>query len=75
MSVTMPELRAMMREADKARGGLIGDDDHDKGGPVRFTPWSRAIMDKFLFVWWEDLQHLDRHVDPGRIHRIGRVDP
>lgn len=47
-------------------------------GLVRFTPWSRAIIERFLFLWWEDVgpgKDLSRHFDRGRIHRLGRLDP
>jgi isopentenyl-diphosphate Delta-isomerase len=49
-------------------------------GLLRFTPWSRAIMERFLFLWWEDVgegegKDLTRHCDRGRIHRMGRLDP
>ena len=61
--VTPGELKGLMRQADVYRG---------EPDAVKLTPWSRAIMDRFLFVWWEDMGNLDRHVD-DKIHRIGRV--
>jgi isopentenyldiphosphate isomerase len=58
------------READKHRGTAHHD---DAASVVRLTPWSRAIMEKFLFVWWQDLANLSRHMNDPNIHRLGRV--
>lgn len=49
-------------------------------GLLRFTPWSRAIIERFLFLWWEDVgagpeNDLSKHFDRARIHRLGRLDP
>lgn len=65
--------------AEAARATAAGEDagSHVRGA-VRFTPWSRAIMERFLFLWWDDVgpgKDLGRHFDRGRIHRLGRLDP
>jgi len=48
-------------------------------GPIQFTPWCRAIIERWLFVWWpdvgEDKKKLEKHRDVNTIFRIGRVDP
>ncbi|GAB5032520.1 isopentenyl-diphosphate delta-isomerase [Nannochloropsis oceanica] len=61
--------------------GKVGEKrtEEEEVGPVQFTPWCRAIMEKWLFVWWsdvgEDAKALEKHRDVKRIFRIGRVDP
>lgn len=47
-------------------------------GPLHFTPWSRVIIERWLFSWWADIGptgNLEKHFDRSKIHRIGRVDP
>lgn len=77
------QLRAMLRRAELHRGKapVSAEEESIEGveeGPIRFTPWSRAIMERFLFRWWEDVgpgKDLSRYVDRGVIHRLGRLDP
>eukprot|EP00238_Polyblepharides_amylifera_P004706 CAMPEP_0196582916 /NCGR_PEP_ID=MMETSP1081-20130531/41259_1 /TAXON_ID=36882 /ORGANISM="Pyramimonas amylifera, Strain CCMP720" /LENGTH=255 /DNA_ID=CAMNT_0041903637 /DNA_START=263 /DNA_END=1033 /DNA_ORIENTATION=+ len=55
--VTMPELQAMMNPAS----GL------------RWSPWFRIIAEKFLPMWWDDLDktlNTDEFVDVKSIHRV-----
>ena len=63
--VPTSELKAMMRQAEICIGDAEG---------IKFTPWSKAIIERFLYVWWGDLANLDRHVELQKIHRIGRVN-
>lgn len=63
--VTPSELKAMVRQAEVFRGDAEG---------IKFTPWSKAIIENFLYIWWPDLSDLDKHVELTKIHRIGRVD-
>lgn len=67
-------------EAEAAAAAAAGGEEAGGAvrGVVRFTPWSRAIMERFLFLWWEDVgpgKDLSRHFDRSRIHRLGRLDP
>lgn len=68
---------------DAALGGAqgVGGRDaerEDVRGHIYFTPWSRAIMERWLYTWWPDVgadtSKLEKHRDTARIHRIGRVD-
>lgn len=90
------ELRAMLRRAELYRGEALSPQEEEEEaaeavaageavgshaqGALRFTPWCRAIIERFLFLWWEDVgpgegKDLARHFDRGRIHRLGRLDP
>lgn len=89
------QLRAMLRRAELCRGEPLSAEEEAEeeaeaeeakagqgttGEAIRFTPWSRAIMERFLFVWWDDVgagpgKDLSRHFDRGCIHRLGRLDP
>ena len=42
----------------------------EKGGGVTITPWFKAIADKFLFTWWEQLDHLQQFQDHQSIHQM-----
>lgn len=67
--------------AEAARAAAAGEaaGSHARGA-LRFTPWCRAIIERFLFLWWADVgpgegKDLARHFDRARIHRLGRLDP
>jgi len=38
--------------------------------PQSFTPWFRAICNRFLFHWWENLSNLQSISDPQTIHKL-----
>lgn len=90
------ELRAMLRRAELYRGEALSQQEEEEEaaeaaaageeagshvrGALRFTPWCRAIIERFLYLWWEDVgpgegKDLARHFDRARIHRLGRLDP
>jgi len=59
--VTADELRDMMDQADR--------------GEIKLTPWSRYIIDEFIFKWWPlvgDRKALEAQADDfSVIHRVG----
>ena len=49
-------------------------DGGEKEEVLRVTPWSRHIVEGFVFDWWRDLNDADalaRHADWQRVHRMG----
>lgn len=76
--VDQAELKAMFRTAELHRGAsqetLLAEEEDG----VKFTPWSRVIIERWLSAWWadvgEDKKKLDKWCDT-RIHRCGRVEP
>jgi isopentenyl-diphosphate delta-isomerase len=55
--VSPEELREMMKE--------------EKG--LRWSPWFRIIVDRFLWKWWENIDEVfatDKFVDEQSIHEV-----
>lgn len=42
--------------------------DHNSG--VLLTPWFKMICEKFLFEWWQNLDHLESVKDHLNIHKL-----
>mmetsp|Transcript_14771 Transcript_14771/g.18901 ORF Transcript_14771/g.18901 Transcript_14771/m.18901 type:complete len:304 (-) Transcript_14771:501-1412(-) len=59
--VTQTELKQMLADAD--------------AGKIKFTPWSRLIIDEFIYKWWPsyaDKEALKSMADPfSKVHKLG----
>jgi isopentenyl-diphosphate delta-isomerase len=77
--VALSPEEAAEEAAEAARAEAAGEEGGSAvRGVLHFTPWARAIMERFLFLWWEDVgpgKDLSKHFDRARIHRLGRLDP
>uniref|UniRef100_A0A8D2C3H8 isopentenyl-diphosphate Delta-isomerase n=1 Tax=Sus scrofa TaxID=9823 RepID=A0A8D2C3H8_PIG len=54
--VSQEELKELLRKAAR--------------GEVKVTPWFQMIADRFLFHWWDNLNHWNQFVDHEKIHRM-----
>nr|XP_002739201.2 PREDICTED: isopentenyl-diphosphate Delta-isomerase 1-like [Saccoglossus kowalevskii] len=54
--ITMQELKNFMSEAEK--------------NGTKITPWFKAIVDNFLYKWWENIDNLQQFRDYNHIHRM-----
>jgi len=63
----MAQLKQLFKARDAGK-----NDKH--GEPVLITPWFEMICKKFLFAWWEDLDHAlsgkVKCTPPRKVHHL-----
>jgi len=46
----------------------LAESEEKKGYPV--TPWFKLMLDQFFFTWWDNLDNLEKFVEPNKLHRL-----
>lgn len=56
--VNIQQLKHMLKQEEDPLSGVL------------ITPWFKMICDKFLFKWWDSLDHIEDLKDHQKIHKL-----